>query len=72
MQKEKVIAYSSRLLKAYFTRLLKTHERNYPTHDLELHLWCLCLIHGGIIFMWFIVRSSLTIRVLNTSLVIGV
>ena len=28
MQKEKVIAYAS--------QQLMTHERNYPTHDLEL------------------------------------
>jgi hypothetical protein len=28
MQNEKVIAYAS--------RLLKSHEQNYPTHDLEL------------------------------------
>jgi hypothetical protein len=33
MQDGKVIAYGS--------RQLKKHERNYPTHDLELLLWCL-------------------------------
>jgi hypothetical protein len=31
MQKGRVVAYSS--------RQLKIHERNYPTHDLELAAW---------------------------------
>ena len=33
MQEKNVIAYAS--------RQLKVHERNYPTHDLELAAWCL-------------------------------
>ena len=33
MQVGKVIPYAS--------RQLKVHEKNYPTHDLELTLWCL-------------------------------
>ena len=64
MQKGKVIAYAS--------RQLKSHEKNYPTHDLELALWCLYLSYGVIICMGCIVRSSLTIGVFNISLASGI
>ena len=60
MQKGKVIAYAS--------RQLKSHEKNYPTHDLELVLWCVYLSYGVIICMECIVRSSLIIRVFSISL----
>ena len=40
MQHEKVIAYAS--------RQLKVHERNYPTHDLELAGVMFALKFGGI------------------------
>ena len=64
MQKGKVIAYAS--------RQLKSHEKNYPTHDLELAAVVFVLklwrhyLYGGI------VRSSLIIGVFNISLARGI
>ena len=36
---------------AYASRLLKHHEENYPTHDLDLGLWCSPSKFGEIICM---------------------
>ena len=62
MQKGKVIAYAS--------RQLKSHEKNYPTHDLELA--AVVFVYGVIIFMGCIVRSSLIIGVFSISLARGI
>ena len=54
----------------YEFRQLKTHEKNNFTHDLMLKVVVFLLKlqrnYGGIIFMGFIVISSLTIGVFNT------
>lgn len=48
---------------AYASRQVKVHERNYPTRDLELELWCLCLKFRGIICMALDLKCSAIIRV---------
>ena len=60
MQKGKMIAYAS--------RQLKSHEKNYPTHDLELAAVVFVLKYDIIICMECIVRSSLIIGVFSISL----
>ena len=55
MQDGKVIAYAS--------RQLKTHEQNYPAHDLELAAVVLHLRFGGTISTGSHVTFSLIIRV---------
>ena len=64
MQKGTVIAYAS--------RKLKSHEKNYPTHDLELAAVVFVLKYGVIICMGCIVRSSLIIGVFSISLDRGI
>jgi len=54
MQEGRVIAYAS--------RQMKIHERNYPTHDLELAAIVFPLKAGGITCMEYIVKSSPTTR----------
>ena len=44
MQKRKVIAYAS--------RQLKSHEKNYPTHDLELAAMVFVLKVTASLFVW--------------------
>ena len=61
MQHENVIAYAS--------RLLKKHEQNYPTHDLELAsvvfaLW-IWRQYGGITYMGFHAEFLQIIRSCN-------
>jgi hypothetical protein len=46
MQNEKFIAYAS--------RLLKPHERNYPTHDLELA----AIVHALKIWRHYLIRNK--------------
>jgi hypothetical protein len=46
MQNEKVIAYAS--------RLLKTHEQNYPTHDLELE----AIVHALKIWRHYLIANK--------------
>ncbi|WMV24273.1 hypothetical protein MTR67_017658 [Solanum verrucosum] len=50
---------------AYASRQLKMHERNYPSHDLELAVVMFALRFGGIIFMVSSVRCLLIIIVYN-------
>ena len=67
MQNDRVIAYAS--------RQLKKHEKNYPTHDLELaavvfalKIWRHYLYgvhYGDITYMVFIAGSLQIIRVFN-------
>jgi len=64
MQKDKVIAHAS--IK------LKTHERNYPTHDLELAVVVFVLKLWRHYLYGFIVKSSRTIRVFSTSSVLEI
>jgi hypothetical protein len=52
MQRGKVVAYAS--------RQLKTHDVNYPTHDLELVAVVFALKIGGTTFMVLSVRCTLT------------
>ena len=58
MQRGKVITYAS--------RKLKVHERNYPTHDLELVVVCLHLESGGTISMECMLIFILTLNVCST------
>ena len=44
MQEKNVIAYAS--------RQLKVHERNYPTHDLELAAVVFCIKAMETLFIW--------------------
>ena len=60
MQNGKVIAYAS--------RQLKVHEKNYPTHDLELAAVVYALKYGGITCMVFMLISSPTTKVCNMCL----
>ena len=55
MHEGKVIAYAS--------RQLKEHERNYPTHDLELVAVVFALKICNTTFTWHITRSSQITRV---------
>ena len=57
MQEGKVVAYAS--------RQLKPHEKNYPTHDLELAAIVFALKFGDIICMEKNVSSTPIIRVLS-------
>jgi hypothetical protein len=59
MQEGRVVAYAS--------RQLKDHEKNYPTHDLELRAVVYALRFGGIISMVCGVRFTLITRVLSIS-----
>ncbi|WMV29275.1 hypothetical protein MTR67_022660 [Solanum verrucosum] len=61
IQKGKVIAYAS--------RQLKIHERNFPTHDLELETVVLLSIYGTTTSMAFTWICSPTTRVSNMFLV---
>ena len=61
MQEKKVVAYAS--------RKLKVHERNYPTHDLELATIVFALRLGGTISTVLSFRCSATTRVLSTCLI---
>ena len=54
MQDNKVVAYAS--------RQLRIHERNYPTHDLELAAVVLCLRFGDIICMVQDLKCSVIIK----------
>ena len=52
---------------AYGSRQLKTHEQNYPTHDLELAVVVFLLSCGGATYMgrnskciWIIRASSIS------------
>ena len=49
MQRDKVISYAS--------RKLNVHEKNYPTHELELQ-WCLHSRYGDITCMVFMLMCS--------------
>ena len=44
MQEKSVIAYAS--------RQLKVHERNYPTHDLEIGCGGVCIKAMETLFIW--------------------
>ena len=57
MQDGKVVAYAS--------RQLKPHEKNYPTHDLELAVVVFALKYGDTIYMVKNVESLQIIRVLT-------
>ena len=57
MQEGKAVAYSS--------RQLKPHEKNYPTHDLELAAIIIALKYGDVICMEKSVSSTLIVRVLS-------
>ena len=57
MQEGKVIAYAS--------RQLKLHEKNYPTHDLELAALVFALKYGDTIFMEKSVSSTPITKVLS-------
>ena len=50
---------------AYASRQLKPHEKNYPTHDLELATIVFALKIGDIICMEKNVSSTPIIRVLS-------
>ena len=60
MQEKNVIAYAS--------RQLKVHERNYPTHDLELAAVVFALKHGDTIYMGLSVKCTQIIVANNMSL----
>ena len=60
MEEKNVIAYAS--------RQLKLHERNYPTHDLELAAVVFTLSNGDIIYMGLNVKSIQIIAVYSMSL----
>ena len=64
MQRGKVIVYAS--------KQLKSHEKNYPTYDLEFEAMYLYLSYGVIICMGCIVISSLIIGVFSIPLVRGI
>jgi hypothetical protein len=57
MQHGKVVAYAS--------RQLKTHEVNYPVHDLELAAVVLLYEHGGTTYTDLGSKFSRIIRALN-------
>ncbi|WMV49229.1 hypothetical protein MTR67_042614 [Solanum verrucosum] len=61
MQNGKVIAYAS--------RQLKVHEKNYPTHDLELVAVIFALKYDAIVFIVFMWKCSPITRVFNMCLV---
>jgi hypothetical protein len=56
MQNEKVIAYAS--------RLLKPHEQNYPTHDLEL----VAIVHALKIWRHYLIGNKCHIFTYHKSL----
>jgi hypothetical protein len=56
MQNEKVIAYAS--------RLLKLHEQNYPTHDLELA----SIVHALKIWRHYLIRKKCNVFTYHKSL----
>ena len=60
MQEKSVIAYAS--------RQLKVHERNYPTHDLELAAVVFALNQGDITYMGLSVKSIWIIVAYSMSL----
>ena len=60
MQEKSVIAYAS--------RQLKVHERNYPTHDLELAAVVFALKQWDTIYMGLSVKCTQIIVAYNMSL----
>jgi len=54
MQNKKVVAYAS--------HQLKVHERNYPTHDLELAAVVFALKYGDIFFTELVLMCSVIIK----------
>jgi hypothetical protein len=56
MQNEKVIAYAS--------QLLKLHEQNYPTHDLELA----SIVHALKIWRHYLIRKKCNVFTYHKSL----
>ena len=60
MQEKNVIAYAS--------RQLKVHERNYPTHDLELAAVVFALSNGDIFYMGLSVKYTRIIVAYSMSL----
>ena len=60
MQEGKVVAYAS--------RKLKPHEKNYPTHDLELAAIVFALKYGDTIFMEKSVSSTSITKVISICL----
>ena len=57
MQDGKVIAYAS--------RQLKIHEKNYPTHELELAVVVFALKLGDFTYMVYMLMCLLTIKVFS-------
>lgn len=52
---------------SYAFHKLKSHDKNYPTHDFELATIIFVLSCGGITYMGYIVRLSQVIIGFNTS-----
>jgi len=55
----------------YASRQLKVHERNYPTHDLELAVIVFALKFGGTIFMVLSFACSVITRASSICLIRG-